>query len=163
MSVNIDMDRLNEHDRRGAMETINLVYEDLSKWDDALRVNQMRAEDACHFKQAERLQDARSHYQGVVDRILTPLLNRINTMTDDGYASWWTPQQTADYLGRSVATLAKWRSLLLHPDLKWKKHGHNVLYFPDSVRSWFENQLKDRSGTLLEDCTRNQKPVRSRS
>ncbi len=81
----------------------------------------------------------------------------MSTTADDGYASWWTPQQTADYLGRSVATLAKWRSLRLHPDLKWKKYGHNVLYFPDSVRSWFENQLKDRSGTLLEDCTRNQK------
>lgn len=77
MSDNIDMDRLNEHDRSVAAETINLVYEDLSKWDDALRVNQMRAEDACHFKQADRLQDARSYYQGVVDRILTPLLNRI--------------------------------------------------------------------------------------
>ena len=77
MSANIDMDRLNEHDRRVAAETINLVYEDLSKWDDALRVNQTRAEDACHFKQADRLQDARSHYQGVIDRILTPLLNRI--------------------------------------------------------------------------------------
>ena len=84
MSVNIDMDRLNEHDQMVAMETINLVYEDLSKWDDALRVNQMRAEDACHFKQAERLQDARSHYQGVVDRILTPLLNRINTTAGEG-------------------------------------------------------------------------------
>ena len=77
MSVNIDMDRLNEHDRMVAAETINLVYEDLRNWDDALRVDQMRAEDACHFKQADRLQDARSHYQGVVDRILTPLLNRI--------------------------------------------------------------------------------------
>ena len=63
MSDTIDMDRLNEHDRMVAAETINLVYEDLSKWDDALRVNQTRAEDACHFKQAERLQDARSHYQ----------------------------------------------------------------------------------------------------
>ncbi len=84
MSANIDMTRLNEHDRMVAMETINLVYEDLSKWDDALRVNQMRAESACHFKQAERLQDARSHYQGVVDRILTPLLNRINTTAGEG-------------------------------------------------------------------------------
>ena len=65
MSANIDMDRLNEHDRRGAAETINLGYEDLSKWDDALH------------EQADRLQDARSHYQGVIDRILTPLLNRI--------------------------------------------------------------------------------------
>lgn len=82
MSVNIDMDRLNEHDRMVAAETINLVYEDLSKWDDALRVNQMRAEDACHFKQADRLQDARSHYQGVVDRILTPLLDKITKATD---------------------------------------------------------------------------------
>ena len=82
MSNNIDMTRLNEHDRMVAAETINLVYEDLRKWDDALRVNQMRAEDACHFKQADRLQDARSHYQGVVDRILTPLLNRIAAFKD---------------------------------------------------------------------------------
>ena len=82
MSANIDMDSLNEHDRSVAAETINLVYEDLSKWDDALRVNQMRAEDACHFKQADRLQDARSHYQGGIDRILTPLLNRIAAAKD---------------------------------------------------------------------------------
>lgn len=77
MSNNIDMTRLNEHDRMVARETLELVYQDLKKWDDALRINQTRAEEACHFKQAERLQDARSHYQGVVDRILTPLLNRI--------------------------------------------------------------------------------------
>ena len=82
MSVNIDMDRLNEHDRMVAMETVNLVYEDLRKWDDALRVNQTRAEDACHFKQADRLQDARSHYQGVVDRILSPLFDKITKATD---------------------------------------------------------------------------------
>ena len=77
MSVNIDMDRLNEHDRMVAAETINLVYQDLKKWDDALRINQTRAEETAHFKQAERLQDARSHYQGVVDRILTPLLKTV--------------------------------------------------------------------------------------
>lgn len=82
MSANIDMTRLNEHDHMVAKETIKLVYEDLSKWDDALRINQTRAEDACHFKQAERLQDARSHYQGVIDRILTPLLNRIAAFKD---------------------------------------------------------------------------------
>ena len=82
MSVNIDMDRLNEHDRMVAAETINLVYQDLKKWDDALRINQTRAEETAHFKQAERLQDARSHYQGVVDRILTPLLNRIAAAKD---------------------------------------------------------------------------------
>ena len=80
--MSIDMDRLNEHDRSVAAETINLVYEDLSKWDDALRVNQMRAEDACHFKQAERLQAARSPYHGGGDRILTPLLNRIAAAKD---------------------------------------------------------------------------------
>ena len=75
--MSIYINRLNEHDQMVAMETVNLVYQDLKKWDDALRINQTRAEDACHFKQADRLQDARSHYQGVVDRILTPLLNRI--------------------------------------------------------------------------------------
>ena len=82
MSNNIDMTRLNEHDHMVAMETINLVYQDLKKWDDALRINQTRAEENAHFKQAERLQDARSHYQGVVDRILTPLLNRIAAFKD---------------------------------------------------------------------------------
>ena len=87
----------------------------------------------------------------------------MSATTDGGYRSMWTPQQTADYLGRSVATLAKWRSLQLHPDLEWKKYGHNVLYYPDSVRSWFENQLESRTGTRLEDCTRYKKPVRSRS
>lgn len=87
----------------------------------------------------------------------------MSATTDGGYRSMWTPQQTADYLGRSVATLAKWRSLQLHPDLEWKKYGHNVLYYPDSVRSWFENQLESRTGTRLEDCTRTQKLVRGRS
>lgn len=82
MSANIDMNRLNEHDQMVAMETINLVYQDLKKWDDALRINQTRAEEGGHFKQAERLQDARSHYQGVVDRILTPLLDKITKATD---------------------------------------------------------------------------------
>lgn len=84
MSANIDMNRLNEHDRSVAAETIELVYQDLKKWDDALRINQTRAEEAAHFKQADRLQDARSHYQGVIDRILTPLLNRINTTAGEG-------------------------------------------------------------------------------
>lgn len=82
MSVNIDMNRLNEHDQMVARETLELVYQDLKKWDDALRINQTRAEENAHFKQAERLQDARSHYQGVVDRILTPLLNRIAAFKD---------------------------------------------------------------------------------
>lgn len=82
MSANIDMDRLNEHDQMVARETLELVYQDLKKWDDALRINQTRAEENAHFKQAERLQDARSHYQGVVDRILTPLLNRIAAFKD---------------------------------------------------------------------------------
>ena len=80
--MSIDMNRLNEHDQMVAMETINLVYQDLKKWDDALRINQTRAEENCHFKQAERLQDARSHYQGVVDRILSPLLDRITKAAD---------------------------------------------------------------------------------
>ena len=82
MSANIDMNRLNEHDQMVARETLELVYQDLKKWDDALRINQTRAEEGGHFKQADRLQDARSHYQGVVDRILTPLLNRITKATD---------------------------------------------------------------------------------
>lgn len=47
----------------------------------------------------------------------------MSTTTDDGYASWWTPQQTADYLGRSVNTLAKWRSLQTHLDLPWANTG----------------------------------------
>ena len=80
--MSIDMTRLNEHDQMVARETLELVYQDLKKWDDALRINQTRAEEGGHFKQADRLQDARSHYQGVVDRILTPLLNRITKATD---------------------------------------------------------------------------------
>ncbi len=35
--------------------------------------------------------------------------------------------------------------------------GHNVLYDPDGVRRWFHLHLKPRTGTRLEDCTRNQK------
>lgn len=82
MSNNIDMTLLNEHDRMVARETLELVYQDLKKWDDALRINQTRAEEAAHFKQAERLQDARNHYQGVIDRILTPLFDQITKATD---------------------------------------------------------------------------------
>ena len=82
MTANIDMTRLNEHDRMVARETLELVYQDLKKWDDALRIKQTRAEEAAHFKQAERLQDARSHYRGVVDRILAPLLSRIAAAKD---------------------------------------------------------------------------------
>lgn len=82
MSNSIDMTRLNEHDRMVARETLELVYQDLKKWNDALRINQPRAEDASHFKQAERLQDARSHYQGVIDRILIPLFDKITKATD---------------------------------------------------------------------------------
>lgn len=80
--MSIDMTRLNEHDRMVARETLELVYQDLKKWDDALRINQTRAEDACHFKQAKRLQDARSHYQGVIDRILIPLFDKITKAAD---------------------------------------------------------------------------------
>lgn len=82
MSNSIDMTRLNEHDRMIARETLELVYQDLKKWDDALLINQTRAEDASHFKQAERLQDARSHYQSVIDRILIPLFDKITKATD---------------------------------------------------------------------------------
>ena len=45
MSANIDMNRLNEHDQMVARETLELVYQDLKKWDDALRINQTRAEE----------------------------------------------------------------------------------------------------------------------
>ena len=75
----------------------------------------------------------------------------------DGDANCWTPQQTADYLGLSVNTLAKWRSLRLHPDLPWFKDGRRVLYDPVGVKRWWGNRLKPRTGTLLEDCTRNQR------
>lgn len=75
----------------------------------------------------------------------------------DGYANCWTPQKTADYLGLSVNTLAKWRSLQLHPDLEWFKDGRRVLYDPIAVKRWWSNRLKPRTGTHLEDCTRNQR------
>lgn len=79
-----------------------------------------------------------------------------------GMSELWTPRQTAEYLGCSVTTLACWRSRGTHPDLKWRKHGHEVRYEPDAVRQWFERHCQARTSTRLEDCTRT-KHVRRHS
>lgn len=50
----------------------------------ALEVNLKCAERDGHPKQAERLRDAISHYEAVCDRILVPLLNRINPAAGEG-------------------------------------------------------------------------------
>ena len=71
-----------------------------------------------------------------------------------GMSELWTPRQTAEYLGRSVATLACWRSRGTNPDLRWKKYGHDVRYEPDAVRQWFDRHCQTRTSTKLEDCTR---------
>lgn len=71
-----------------------------------------------------------------------------------GMSELWTPRQTAEYLGCSVTTLACWRSRGTHPDLKWRKHGHEIRYEPDAVRQWFERHCQARTSTRLEDRTR---------
>lgn len=71
-----------------------------------------------------------------------------------GMSELWTPRQTAEYLGCSVTTLACWRSRGTHPDLKWRKYGHEIRYEPDAVRQWFERHCQARTSTRLEDCTR---------
>ena len=77
-----------------------------------------------------------------------------------GMSELWTPQQTAEYLGRSVATLACWRSRGTHPDLQWRKYGHDIRYEPDAVRQWFERHCQTRTSTKLEDCTRTKNSKR---
>lgn len=77
------------------------------------------------------------------------------TDTISGVAEWWTPRQTADYLGLKPQTLAKWRSQNTHPDLPYGRYGRRILYNPTTVRTWFTNHLQHRTSTLTTDCTRH--------
>lgn len=70
--------------RPGYMIALDDVAAQLEAWCDALEVNLKRAERDGHPKQAERLRDAISHYEAVHDRILVPLLNRINPTAGEG-------------------------------------------------------------------------------
>lgn len=72
-----------------------------------------------------------------------------------GIADWWTPRQTADYIGVQPQTLAKWRSQATHPDLPYHRLGRRILYQPDAVRTWFDNHLQRRTSTQPTDCTRH--------
>ena len=70
-------EQLTERERDLIDEFAQLLLADLAKWDEALKVNEERAEDALHDKQAERLADARAHYMAVGRRIIQPRLNEI--------------------------------------------------------------------------------------
>lgn len=70
--------------RPGYMTALDDVERHLHAWCDALEVNLKRAECDGHPKQAERLRDAISHYEAVRDRILVPLLDRINPTAGEG-------------------------------------------------------------------------------
>lgn len=54
-----------------------LIIADLDKWGEALSVNEERAREAGHPRQAERLEDARRHYWAVAERIVQPRLREI--------------------------------------------------------------------------------------
>lgn len=56
-----------------------LIIADLNKWEDALIINESRALEAGHPRQAERLKDARRHYWAVAERIVKPRLREILT------------------------------------------------------------------------------------
>lgn len=71
-----------------------------------------------------------------------------------GMAGMWTPAQAAEYLGRSVATLATWRSRGLNTDLGYRKYGRQVLYDPDEVKAFYERRCQRRRATLPGDCER---------
>lgn len=71
-----------------------------------------------------------------------------------GMAGMGTPSQAAEYLGRSVATLATWRSRGLDTDLGYRKYGRQVLYDPDEVRAFYQRRCERRRATLPQDCER---------
>lgn len=68
----------------------------------------------------------------------------------------WTPQQTAEYLGRSVTTLAKWRCTGERRDLPYLKDdvSGSITYAADDVRAWKAAHTRLRRETLVGDCRR---------
>lgn len=70
-------------------------------------------------------------------------------------SDFWTPEQAAEYLHRSVNTLAQWRSRNTYPDLSYERYGHRVFYKPQVVKKWFKQHIQHRTSTLPEDYQRH--------
>lgn len=66
----------------------------------------------------------------------------------------WSPQQAADCLGRSVKTMAKWRSLGQWPAYLRDSVSGRISYVPDVVLAWKKANLQRRTETMLGDCRR---------
>ena len=66
----------------------------------------------------------------------------------------WSPQQAADCLGRSVKTMAKWRSLGQGPAYLRDSVSGRTSYVPDVVLAWKKANTQRRTETMLGDCRR---------
>ena len=64
----------------------------------------------------------------------------------------WSPQQAADCLGRSVKTMAKWRSIGCGPAYLRDAVSGRISYVPDVVLAWKKANLQRRTETMLGDC-----------
>lgn len=76
--------------------------------------------------------------------------------TTDADNETWTPQQTAEYLGRSVTTLAKWRCTGERPDLPYIRDdvSGSIRYMAKDVMDWKRRHTQRRNATLVGDCRR---------
>ena len=75
-------------------------------------------------------------------------------MHETGTVETWTPQQVADCLGRSVNTLAKWRSLEQGPAYKRDDVSGRISYESNVVLAWKRAHTQRRTGTMPGDCRR---------
>lgn len=66
----------------------------------------------------------------------------------------WSPQQAADCLGRSVKTMAKWRSIGRGPAYLRDSVSGRISYVPDVVLAWKKTNTQRRTETMLGDCRR---------
>lgn len=66
----------------------------------------------------------------------------------------WSPQQAADCLGRSVKTMAKWRSIGQGPAYLRDAVSGRISYVPDVVLAWKKANTQRRTETMLGDCRR---------
>ena len=66
----------------------------------------------------------------------------------------WTPQQAADYLGRSVKTLAHWRCTGERRDLPYVRDdvSGSISYMSADVMDWKRRHTQRRTETLVGDC-----------
>lgn len=66
----------------------------------------------------------------------------------------WTPQEAAACLGRSVKTMAKWRSIGRGPAYLRDALSGRISYEPSVVLAWKRANTQRRTGTVLGDCRR---------